>query len=251
MLGDSVLPRLARLSGIKQPMPLGDLAVDLLLELQRSLAILGYPVRGVDGKLGNRTRNAWSEFKARHFPGNPDLVGPESVAKLQADVATLPSMKNPAQGDRAATIAAIRAECQAQGLGLPTQVAYVLATTQWETARTFQPVRETFWKDEAWRKANLAYYPYYGRGFVQLTWDTNYRIYGEMTGLDLLAKPDLAMAFDVALFVLVHGFKTGAFTGRKLTDFINDQKADLLEARRCINGMDKALEISQLAKSFL
>jgi hypothetical protein len=49
-------------------------------------------------------------------------------------------------------------------------MAYVLATTQWETAQTFKPVREAFWKDEEWRRVNLArYYPYYGRGFVQLT----------------------------------------------------------------------------------
>jgi hypothetical protein len=52
-------------------------------------------------------------------------------------------------------------------------MAYVLATTEWETDHTFKPVREAFWKDEAWRQVNLRYYPYYGRGYMQLTWEDN------------------------------------------------------------------------------
>jgi hypothetical protein len=55
----------------------------------------------------------------------------------------------------------------------------------------------------------------------------------------------------VALFALVHGFKTGTFTGRKITDFINKSATDFLGARRCINGTDKAHEIAALAETFL
>ena len=46
------------------------------------------------------------------------------------------------------------AESKAQGL-LRNQLAYLLATAFWETARTMQPVVEAFWLSEAWRKKNL------------------------------------------------------------------------------------------------
>jgi hypothetical protein len=44
--------------------------------------------------------------------------------------------------------------------------AGVVATTKIETASTFEPVREAFWVGEAWRKENLRYWPYYGRGYL-------------------------------------------------------------------------------------
>src|SRR5438045_92240 len=53
-------------------------------------------------------------------------------------------------------------------------VAYGLATAWHETAAQMQPVREAYWLSEDWRKANLRYFPWYGRGFVQITWQANY-----------------------------------------------------------------------------
>lgn len=153
---------------------------------------------------------------------------------------------------REGVIAAIKAECQKQGLSLPAQIAYVLATTEWETAHTFQPVREAFWKDEDWRRRHLSrYYPYYGRGYVQLTWEANYRKYAKILGIDLVGEPDLALEPRTALYILVHGFKTGAFTGKKLSDYINEGKTDFYNARRCINRLDRADEIAALAEKFL
>ena len=64
----------------------------------------------------------------------------------------------------------IISSCMRYGL-LRNQAAYVLATAYWETARTMEPVREAFWMSEEWRRANLRYFPWYGRGFVQLTWE--------------------------------------------------------------------------------
>lgn len=149
------------------------------------------------------------------------------------------------------TIAAIRAESLKQGLGLPEQVAYVLATVEWETNRTFKPVREAYWKSEEWRRRNLRYYPYYGRGYVQLTWEANYRKYAKILGIDLVGNPDLALEPEIALFILVHGFKTGAFTGKKLEDFVKEDGYDFIQARRCINALDKAEEIAALAEKYL
>lgn len=150
------------------------------------------------------------------------------------------------------TIAAIKAECVNQGIGSAAQIAYVLATVDWETGHAWKPVREAFWKDEEWRRNNLSrYYPYYGRGFVQITWKENYQKYAKILGVDLEGNPDLALEPENAMFILVHGFKTGAFTGKKINDYINEGGTDFHNARRCINGVDRAEEIAAIAQRFL
>lgn len=58
---------------------------------------------------------------------------------------------------------------------LPVKAAYVIATSYWETNKTMVPVKEAYWLSENWRKDNLRYYPWYGRGYVQLTWEDNYK----------------------------------------------------------------------------
>ncbi len=221
-------------------------------ELQTALKLLGYPVGEVDGLVGPKTRTAWSEFEVDVSLGNPEIVSPVSVEKLQAMLNTeTASGKVHDFSTKQGTIDAIRWECQSQGIGLPTQMAYVLATTEWETNRTFKPVREAYWLSEAWRKKNLRYYPYYGRGYVQLTWKNNYQTYSNLLHADLVNTPDLAMDPNNALFVLVHGFKVGTFTGRKITDYINNNTTDFLRARRCINGNDQASKIAALAQNYL
>jgi hypothetical protein len=87
------------------------------------------------------------------------------------------------------------------GLGLKTRIAYILATTEWETGHTFKPVKEAFRRSEQWRRTNLRYYPYYGRGYVQLTWKRNYEAYGGILGLDLVNDPDLTLKHPIALHV--------------------------------------------------
>lgn len=134
------------------------------------------------------------------------------------------------------------------GLALNTQLAYMMATIQWETAGTFQPVREAFWMSEEWRKNNLnSYYPYYGRGYVQLTLESNYRKYSKIMGSDFVLHPDHVMEQDKALFILVHGFKNGSFTGYELEEFVNANKTDYFGARKCINGTDHAQDIADIA----
>ena len=243
--------KLTRLSEIRDPMPLNELPEDALKELQTALSLLGYPVGEIDGLIGPKTRNAWAEFKTDVFEGNPSLIGPESISLIQDKLGHIAGLRERDFSTKEATIAAIIEECEAQGLGLPAQIAYVLATTQWETAQTFKPVREAFWKSEDWRREHFKYYPYYGRGYVQLTWKTNYQKYSEILNIDLVNEPDRAMEPGVALFILVHGFKTGAFTGRKITDFINNDRVDFVKARRCINGDDHAQDIARLAEKFL
>lgn len=242
---------LSNLATITGPTVIESLTEAQLTDLQVGLSLLGYPVGDIDGLIGRKTRNAWAEYKADVFPGNPLMIGAESIDRLRQDILQLAAWETGNFASRDGTVHAIRGMCQAMGIGLPAQVAYVLATTQWETAQTFQPVKEAFWLDEAWRQSNLHYYPYYGRGYVQLTWDKNYKAYSDILGIDLVSDPDRALDPTVSLFVLVHGFKTGTFTGRRITDFINPHVTDFLGARRCINGTDRASEIADLAQKFL
>lgn len=130
------------------------------------------------------------------------------------------------------------------------QAAYVLATSYWETAKTMKPVREAFWKDEDWRRRNLRYYPYYGRGFVQLTWRANYIKAGKVFGRKLAEKPDDVMEPEISAKILVRGSKEGWFTGKKLGDYLTDTKTDYVNARRIINGTDKASTIAKLAGQY-
>ena len=243
--------KINELLSISDPIPLSDLNQAQLTELQIGLSLLGYPIGDIDGLIGPKTRNAWGEFKTDVFPGNSELIGPESIALLGDKIAEITETATHDFTAKTGTIEAIKCECKAQGIGLDTQIAYVLATTQWETAQTFKPVREAFWKTEEWRKHNFSYFPYYGRGFVQLTWKTNYEKYSRILGVDMVADPDIALRPNVALFVLVHGFKTGTFTGRKITDFIDHGKTDFINARRCINGTDRAGTIAGIAKEYL
>lgn len=143
----------------------------------------------------------------------------------------------------------ILAECRARGCTRQ-QTAYILATAFWETARTMKPVREAFWLSEEWRRQNLRYYPWYGRGYVQITWQENYRNAGAKLGIDLTTDPDAVMRPEIATSILVRGMMEGWFTGKPLTKYVNDEQVDFHEARRVVNGVDKAREIAGIAEEY-
>lgn len=88
---------------------------------------------------------------------------------------------------------------------------------------------------------------YAGRGLVQLTGRRNYAAAGEYLGIDLLGNPDLALDLRHAAEILAWGMETGAFTGKKLADYLGN---DYRNARRIINGMDRADLIAGYAASF-
>lgn len=136
-------------------------------------------------------------------------------------------------------------------------LAYILATAWWESGKTMQPVREAFWLSEDWRRKNLRYYPFYGRGLVQLTWEANYRRASELVGEDLVANPDRAMDPRISVMVLFDGMERGWFTGRDLDDYIDaaDESDDedlreFVSARRIVNGTDRQTEIGTLGLAF-
>jgi hypothetical protein len=81
--------------------------------------------------------------------------------------------------------------------------AAAIGTIAIETASTFTPVREAFWLSEDWRRENLTrYYPYYGRGHLQITWMENYSNYGNQLGVDLVSDPDRALEPEISARIL-------------------------------------------------
>lgn len=129
------------------------------------------------------------------------------------------------------------------------QAAYALATVKHETADTYLPVKEAYFMKNAeeWRRRNLRYHPFFGRGYVQITWKANYQKAGEKLGMDLVTDPDVVMRPEVSYAIMLRGMTEGWFTGKKLSDFINSTRTDYRGARRVINGTDKASLIAGYA----
>jgi predicted chitinase len=132
----------------------------------------------------------------------------------------------------------------------PQLMAYVLATIKHETADTYQPVAE-YGKGQGrryGRRDPVTGIRYYGRGFVQLTWKFNYQMMEEKLGYELVEQPELALDPDISWQIMETGMIQGAFTGKKIRDYINDTKCDYVNARRVINGLDCAKLIAGYAE---
>lgn len=126
--------------------------------------------------------------------------------------------------------------------------AYCLATFQWETASTMQPIEEYGGKSSR-------YAPWYGRGYVQLTWEENYKKQQEKlkTRGDIFKVHDdreRALIPEVSAAISIYGMIDGDFTGKKLRDYINAMKTDYVNARRIVNGTNKAQEIAEMAQKW-
>ena len=86
---------------------------------------------------------------------------------------------------------------------------------------------------------------------MQLTWIFNYQKAGVSVHQDLVNHPDLALVPSISVEIVMKGMVLGWFTGRKLNDYITESKADFVNARRIINGMDRAVLIAGYATTFL
>lgn len=131
-------------------------------------------------------------------------------------------------------------------------LAYMLATVFHETAYKMWPVTEQGSQDYLQGKE---YYPYIGRGFVQLTWEENYRNASASLGLiddrDLVEHPELALDSLISARIMFRGMAEGWFTGRKLGQYFNDDKDDPINARQIINGNDDDTLIAAYYDMFL
>jgi hypothetical protein len=145
------------------------------------------------------------------------------------------------------------------------KVAYCLATFKWETAHTMKPIDE----HGGPKYFNSRYGPqtkvgkilgntkqgdgalFHGRGYVQLTGRRNYSKAKALTQVDLLSEPDRAKDPALAYEIAIQGMIDGWFTGKKLSQFFKDGQApDYENARKIINGRDKAQNIADIARRF-
>jgi hypothetical protein len=72
-------------------------------------------------------------------------------------------------------------------------------------------------------------------------------------GVDYVKNPDAVMRMDHAVAIMFEGMlradsHIGDFTGVSLEDYFNDHSEDWINARRVINGTDRAEEIADLSK---
>jgi putative chitinase len=155
-------------------------------------------------------------------------------------------------------IDAILDEWDAEGLTDTRWLAYMLATVFHETAQHMQPITEfggVHYFDKydtgslAARLGNTPEadgdgYKYRGRGLVQITGHANYQKFG------LADDPDKALDPKTATKIMFIGMRDGMFTGLKLSSYFRGNLADWVNARRIINGLDKANLIADYAKKF-
>lgn len=121
-------------------------------------------------------------------------------------------------------------------------LAYILATSWHETGFTMQPVTEY---GSLKYLQSKPYWPYIGRGYVQITHKTNYEKYG------IADNPDMALDPEIAVYILIHGMVNGVFTGRKLSHYFNEQTNDAFNARKIINILDRAARIQEYHNNFM
>ena len=128
--------------------------------------------------------------------------------------------------------------------------AYMLATVKHECADTWQPIEEygkgkgrkygtpvTVTGSDGKKYSNV----YYGRGYVQLTWDYNYKSMSQniLASDALYCNPSLALDPADAYKIMSYGMRHGTFTTKKLSDYIKGSTCDYRNARKIINGLDK------------
>lgn len=150
------------------------------------------------------------------------------------------------------------------------KLAYKLATAYHETGAKMQPIHELgkrsyFNKYEPGTRIGKVLgntlkgdgYRFRGRGLPQLTGRRNYELASRKLGVDLVANPDLALEPKYAIPIMFDGLSEGWFTGKKLGAYIDDidepdtdDVIEYIEARRVVNGTDKAETIANYALAF-
>jgi putative chitinase len=131
-------------------------------------------------------------------------------------------------------------------------LAYALATFFHETAEQMIPLEE-YGKGsgKSYGKPTGPHnQAYYGRGHVQLTWEDNYKkgqkFLKERYGVDANIHPEAHKMLHPQTSALVSydGMVNGWFTGVGLPKYFNATVEDPVNARRIVNGTDKASTIA-------
>lgn len=159
------------------------------------------------------------------------------------------------------SVHAILNACTRYGITDHRQIAYILATAYHEAR--LKPVIEIGLglNRDYGKKLKMGGGPgkripyttpdklYYGRGFCQLTWYENYQQFSNILGIPLLDRPEMALQPDYAAEIIVIGMLKGLFTGVGLNKYFNAEKTDPVNARKIVNGLDKAELIATYYKA--
>lgn len=138
-------------------------------------------------------------------------------------------------------------------------LAYMFATIKLETGNTFRPIRE-YGRGKG-RKYGIPYpktgLVYYGRGLTQNTWYENYLTLTVAWNkqhpeeqLDFTKTPDLLLQMKYSYWAMSYGMRTGLYTGKRLSHYINEKGCNYVLARKIINGQDRAELIAGWAVIF-
>jgi hypothetical protein len=110
------------------------------------------------------------------------------------------------------------------GMGSKNNLVAAIATTYVETRR-FAPIEEE-------GKGGGRHGIFYGRGFIQLTWEDGYRRCGKAIGLDLVSNPNLALQPEVAAKIFTWYWTKG--TSYDIRTFA--EKGDWANVRSLVNA---------------
>jgi predicted chitinase len=207
-------------------------------------------------------RNTWAELM-KVAPTEITMVGrtptaptmPPGFASVEQilDQAKPPS---PIRPFARKNLPLILSQCFQQRVTDRGQIAYVLATTEHEShfGRFMMELADGSAYEGRSDLGNTQ--PgdgprFKGRGFVQITGRRNYQIWKDKLGIDLINHPEKAALPEVAVIVLVQGMREGSFTGVGLADFIVADRQDFYNARKIINGLDRAEDIADIAQAYL
>lgn len=177
-------------------------------------------------------------------------TGPINVERLVA------SVPGELQKNARKHFPGILAECQKQGVQDRAQIAYILATTCHESnAGGAMTEFASGCSYEGRSDLGNCYggdgVRFKGRGYVQITGRRNYADWSKKLGVDLVGNPERARDPQIAAAILVGGMKDGTFTGRKLGDYVGNGRSDFHNARRVVNGTDRAGHIGNIAQRLL
>jgi hypothetical protein len=118
---------------------------------------------------------------------------------------------------------------------------YILATSWHESRLQLVVEKRAAPGSDAYAKQEKYWYTgFYGRGLAQLTHEDNYRKMGKRLNIDLVNNPDLALDKRYSADILVIGMMEGIFTGVGLGNYINRSTEDYFNARKVVNGVDRA-----------
>lgn len=146
-------------------------------------------------------------------------------------------------------------------------LAYILGTAYHEVDKRMQPIDEygtnayfMMMYDKTGARPTVAAQlgnteegdgaKFHGRGFVQLTGRRNYKDWQDRLGVNLINNPEKAKDLETATAIIFEGMRLGTFTAKKLSDYFNDDEEDWVNARRTVNGTNKAQLIAGHAKAF-